>query len=648
MKSRNLLLVIAVAVAMSAACSKVETERPYTAGQFSFSAAVESQVGETKTTLNDGMTGLLWNEGDQVEIYGGDGTTHATYTAASAGASTRLNGEEVGDAPYAAFYPASMVSEWDKTEKTFTVSFPAVQTYVANNIATDTYPMMGYLESGTFFSFRNVGGLVCIKVKAAYDNIKVQYVKVTAATAISGAATVAWNNGAPAITMTGTDEASKSITLDCSAVVEDPENPDVKGVSLATGDSYTPFYIVIPSGEYTGLQVTVTGSIKGNIYSYTASQTLTNTHELSIVRSALSTFKMTAADIVFDLSMANKVSGDSPETANCYLIEQPGKYKFPVTTMGNGVVVSGTGISSTSIAPEDIKSSGVYYTDGSNPISTISVDKATGYATFATPTTLVAGNALFGLFSEAAGTPESNVKGNCIWSWNIWANPMVKDVISSGTSQYTFMDTNIGAFQSSYSESGNGFFYQWGRKDPFLQNGEFVGAWSYIQGSVVTIEDAAKNPTTAYRSTSDVGQGTWCNNVNACVNLWSTNGSTENPASLEVIKTMYDPCPPGYHVPSYKALKYIGDNNATVSKGTPVQYKDWVANGINLQGAGYRFYGGAYIGAQGNGETSFHFWSAFAASNDHAYDLKGQSMKKADPFYLYGWTMGYVIRPEKY
>lgn len=633
MKTRILTL-IAVAATMLSACAKMDTDnsKSVNTGRFSFDATAESQLADTKTTLNGGMTGLVWTQNDAVKVYGSAGDK--VYTAESAGASTKLNGDSVGDAPYAAFYPAGFVTSY--ASGTFTVTFPATQTYAANNIADNTYPMIAYIGTGTSLNFKNVGGLVCINVKAAYDDIYVQSIKLTAESAISGAATVTWNEGAaPTVSMTGADEASKSITLDCSAAAEG------KGV-LINSTSATPFYFVVPANSYTNLKVTVNGKISGNLYSYTASQTLTNTNTLAIVRSAKTSFNMTAANLVFDLSKANGGS----ETANCYLIEKPGKYKFPVNVKGNGVAPNGE---ATVIDAADIKSAKQIWKDGAVFIDgTLSkTDIADGYLTFSTSKELTAGgNILFGVYDD-----ESASAGHVIWSWHIWCNANVKNVTSTGASTYTFMDTNLGAFQNTYSASGNGFFYQWGRKDPFQQTTGDINAsgnsWSYSTATGATIAEAVKNPTVAYKDNNEgTTKGSWC--TDGQLNLWSTNGTAAEPTALDVIKTMYDPCTPGYHVPSWKALKYIAGSGATIEKGDPVQYQNWTLNGINWQGAGFRFYSGSpSLSAQGYDGSSFHGWSAFAESVANARDFHGNRAGNAEPFYSFGWHLGVIIRPEK-
>ena len=623
MKTEYLALIAAAAL-MTVACSKIEKE-DYSAsdGVVTFAASVEPQADDTKTHLNSGLDGLVWTAGDTVKIYGQSG--NADFTASTSGASTILQGDSVGDAPYAAFYPSSFASNYDSSTKTFTVDFAGTQTYAENDIADGSYPMISWLESGSNFGFKNVGSLMCIKLKAAYDNIYVQEIKLShASSRLSGAATVAWSEGTPSVTFTGdATEANKSIVLDCSAAAEK------KGVLINSTNAVS-FYIVVPVGEYQNLNITVTGSIQDK--TYTASQTLTNLNKLSFARSSKYNCNMTAANLVFDLSMSNGAS----ETANCYLIKEPGKYKFPVTVKGNGVAPNDE---TTTIETSAIQSYKNIWADGTTFISG-DISIADGYATFATEgksaSDLPKGNVLFGIYN-AADTPA----GSVIWSWHLWANKDVEDVTSTGSSSYTFTNMHLGAYTAEYQSSiGNGFFYQWGRKDPFMQvyGNINTAPWSYQTTTASTVANSVANPVIAYRNGNS-----WCSETN--VNLWSKNGTTSNYASADVEKTMYDPCPPGYHVPSYKALKYIAGSGSTITK---TGYTYWVLNGIPWPGAGYRFYGGCTsLDDQGSSDASVHGWSAFADSETTAGDFCGSFAGNTDPFNSFGWYLGFPLRPEK-
>ena len=99
---------------------------------------------------------------------------------------------------------------------------------------------------------------------------------------------------------------------------------------------------------------------------------------------------------------------------------------------------------------------------------------------------------------------------SALWSWHIWfrAKPGYTD---SGT----MMDWNLGASGAT----NEGLYYQWGRKDPFY------GKQSVVSGG--TEANGIANPDIFY---GDWNSGSW--------------------ASIGDVKTIYDPCPKGYKVPS--------------------------------------------------------------------------------------------------
>ena len=175
-----------------------------------------------------------------------------------------------------------------------------------------------------------------------------------------------------------------------------------------------------------------------------------------------------------------------------------------------------------------------------------------------------------------------NGAGDVIWSWHIWVvneNPFAEvDTYSNGK---TFMRNNLGAFTNSNGSieeqkilDSYGMYYQWGRKDPFIRpyyydasgaesEGLFKDDGTYITENFVerkssngTIEYAIENPMqfiynaehSEYKNESGAGVGDWM--VAADNNLWS-----------DTAKSVYDPCPYGWRVPTAEDLSvlYLSD-----------------------------------------------------------------------------------------
>lgn len=142
--------------------------------------------------------------------------------------------------------------------------------------------------------------------------------------------------------------------------------------------------------------------------------------------------------------------------------------------------------------------------------------------------------------------------GNILWSWHIWV-PNNDVVIGNVTDATIFgskpiMDRNLGAIvpapaNAAATVESYGLLYQWGRKDPFPGNRDVTtngkakvsGVEMTTQSSTLTIEESIKNPTVFVYSSAEKDWVTPDENDNS---LWTTT------------KTMYDPCPPGYIVPT--------------------------------------------------------------------------------------------------
>ncbi|MBP3663380.1 MAG: fimbrillin family protein [Bacteroidales bacterium] len=204
-------------------------------------------------------------------------------------------------------------------------------------------------------------------------------------------------------------------------------------------------------------------------------------------------------------------------TANCYLIQGAGDYKFR-SVIGNTDATVGN-VKSVEVLWES------FGTDEMPNVGDLiaSADYKDGYIRFSTPETFRDGNAVIAV---------KNSKGTILWSWHIWcAEEGWKEQVYYNDAG-TMMDRNLGATSATPGDVGAlGLLYQWGRKDPFLgrssisENVEAVSAGTWSTASDGYLADMELNPTTFY------------------LNLF---GGT----SWNNIKTFHDPCPAGWRVPN--------------------------------------------------------------------------------------------------
>ena len=164
-----------------------------------------------------------------------------------------------------------------------------------------------------------------------------------------------------------------------------------------------------------------------------------------------------------------------------------------------------------------------------------------------------------------------NGAGEVIWSWHLWIvneNPLLATDTYSNSK--TFMRQNLGAFTNSNGEANEqkildsyGMYYQWGRKDPFprplyfnASGAENEGCYN-IDGVYLSenyLERASTDGTVAYtlknpmhyicnsensEYSGDIGNGVGDWLVTADNRLWS-----------DTQKSVYDPCPYGWRVPT--------------------------------------------------------------------------------------------------
>ncbi len=228
-------------------------------------------------------------------------------------------------------------------------------------------------------------------------------------------------------------------------------------------------------------------------------------------------------------------------TANSYIVTKEGKYRFNATMKG---------FSSEQIHPTSVEvlweTEHTYVPEVRGAIIE-SIELVGGEVEF--ETTGQEGNALIAVKDDA---------GTILWSWHIWVTdqPKTHDWVSQwGT--FTVMDRNLGATRADRGSGdqwreSSGTLYQWGRKDPFIFNGE-----RGTVGNRVSLAETVKNPTT-FVANGD----TWTSDDQSV--LWQIE-----------TKTMWDPCPPGYMVARQEALEHVAHDGWEWDYGRHLYYNNY-------------------------------------------------------------------------
>ena len=260
--------------------------------------------------------------------------------------------------------------------------------------------------------------------------------------------------------------------------------------------------------------------------------------------------------------------------ANSYVVSSAFNYCFDVTVRGNGY----TGIAAIPGADPDIYKVG-------NPVSaeiiwTDLVDQNENLDQYFTLSpAIVQGRLFFNVLPGPGGDrslqKEGNVvvgvrdaEGNLLWTWHIWLTDRPAE--QGYKNGFSVQDRDLGA--TAYNPIGdegtiNGLYYQWGRPTPLPLDKKVykpvydrsTGKWSKNDevifkndGSVKPIVERVAYPTAFFTSTATASD------QKLTKHLWGWRTETD-----EYAKSIYDPCPPGYRVPSIKLWRdlVIQDEN---------------------------------------------------------------------------------------
>lgn len=324
---------------------------------------------------------------------------------------------------------------------------------------------------------------------------------------------------------------------------------------------------------------------------------------------------------IYDLSTDG--GARAANTANCYLVNAPGTYCFPLvygnaikngTANSSSYTYSGESSSSNFIKtlcnhlgngitdPYIYKNDGcvpdhasLIWQDAPNLVTNVRLDHDKKNMVFdVNAESIRQGNAVLALYDA------NNV---VLWSWHIWVTDYVlgndlQHLVNTASETYSLMPVNIGwcdEYTTSYPSRtayieftqeetgivnivkishpastvltrGHAPLYQWGRKDPFLP-------WSGVKSNKVWY-DSNGNESTDNFAYSRLGGFPTCvyrwiqnpniyeNNGRAYDNSWNNAleyGAGGNSEAAPAIKTVYDPSPKGFRVPRVIELDALSD-----------------------------------------------------------------------------------------
>lgn len=315
---------------------------------------------------------------------------------------------------------------------------------------------------------------------------------------------------------------------------------------------------------------------------------------------------------------------DSEGTANCYIAPAHGtRYAFNARVKGNNRRT--TGIIPTALSGTTAR---VLWESGTTRGAVVrEAEYRDGTMYLTTGNTY--GNAMIGLFDQS---------DECVWSWHIWVCNYDPDATAQTCrSGAVFMDRNLGALATiPTAPATRGLYYQWGRKDPFMHPATVSSperaATVYADGfgydttdptygyGEMTLSYAIGHPwcfMCGYFMGDDRYQDIpdWLKLYNP--NLWG-NASSETYLSDAGAKSIYDPCPPGWKVPSRTAFTEAQLSVSTAS----------AKNGYYLSsGNSTSFYpmGGFLDASFRDNGSACYLWTDAPAQDQNVYYYKHES-----------------------
>ena len=482
-------------------------------------AVVNDEDASTRTSLGgsnaDSFREVLWDKGDEIAFFADGASSFSKFVNLNeedAQPTAVFAGSVQESEDYAAFYPYSSVKSLGSGKVYFTL--PNIQPYEQDGFADEMSPMIGHLADGTL-SFKNLCGILALNL---VGNGKVSSITFRGYDSygnqipVAGDAIIDYRSSSvPIIDMC--DAQDYSVTLDCADGV------------LLSETVPSCFYIVLPPGEYHNfeLDISLTDGREMN---------KKGTKPLYIKRSDIARTTVLAVTGTVNLSKNG--------TANCYIVSEPGCYKFK-SVKGNSNTSVGN-VASVAVLWESFGSSSIPKVG--DLVTDISYDN--GYVFFSTPDMFKEGNAVIAAKDDS---------GLILWSWHIWLTDYPSEQAYNNNAGI-MMDRNIGAtdYGAGYLNS-LGLLYQWGRKDPFLGPSSINGTsrakstatWPSTMSSNVsvgTIDYTISHPMVFITD----------NSFN--YDWYYTGSNTTNTTRWGSNKTIYDPCPTGWRVPD--GGKYSG------------------------------------------------------------------------------------------
>ena len=526
MRKASILTVLALGAAvLTVSCRKnVIEQEPAAAGTRTFQCVITSPDSRVAVT-DAGKT--TWEAGDEILVHGAGSSNRMVVT---------LTADDISADGKTATITVEGITPYDRYSdkgytSTYYACYPASAAvsgnlyYYARFSDTNHLLMAAYNEEDTFV-FYNLCGVISFRVSGDFDSytfsgnngetVGYSHYQVQLAATESGPSLNFYKTSDP-----GTSGPLTSLTGSVAA------------------DGTTVHYICLPNGTDFTKGFSFKFKKDGTIQKVATTSTAVDVARgkilpLGDITSRLETYVPPAvSDHTSDIPTEGAVDLSAAGTANSYIVTAPGIYKLPAVK-GNSQDPAGNVFDAT-ILWESY--------NNAEAVTKNSVVKAVDFEDnwlyLEMPETLTPGNALIAA---------KDVNDRIIWSWHIWVPATTIATNRYGLALAPMMDRNLGALVAATAGSDPvdiqslGLIYEWGRKDPFpgpkaINSGSaatLAGEAPTVGRAAISIAESIAAPTT-FVTMDNAG---W--SVETDADLWTAEGA----------KNIYDPCPPGYKVPT--------------------------------------------------------------------------------------------------
>ena len=521
MKISKLFSLAALALITTACSDQIEqVQQPRNTEGIPFTATISTEGHASTRLLAESGTSITatWATGEKVAlIYTVSATTYvkeAEVTPQGDGTatiSTTLDGSPADDTDVTIVYPASAVDESTKDVKTDLLTSQ-------NGLLTGT----GSISEK--YDLRKTSTPAKLKIDGTTASLKgtvklAQQVSIWKLTLQKG----------------GADVTAKTL------VIKDASNNLLASATLATAGKE--FYVAIPA--MTSVKILAVNG--DDSYSYSKAS-------VSIEAGKYYQSTVSLNDDITNLSAS--------ATANTYLVTAAGKYKFKATVKGNGGLDPITNATATPIDKASIAGVKVLWELGDTYGKAIKYESSAydisyldGYVYFSTPETFQSGDAYVAIYDSS---------DKILWSWLIWTSEQVpSELVHNGL---TFMDRNLAALNYNTNFYDYGLTYQWGRKDPFTAGTVYNSPTDYKFVPEINTAFSVNSVGTAGTTVEYTIEYPATFIYTDYPHNWMSESAFNNELWKDGVKTIYDPCPIGWRVPSKDEMVTIGSSSAYISK----------------------------------------------------------------------------------